>query len=77
MLIRIENENKRKSEQLTRQQRELLAPMNEISELMYVSDIDTYDLLFVNDAGKRIFNISDDLSNLKCYKVIQGFDSPW
>lgn len=76
MLIRIENENKRKSEQLTRQQRELLAPMNEISELMYVSDIDTYDLLFVNDAGKRIFNISDDLSNLKCYKVIQGFDSP-
>ncbi|GAA6426557.1 sensor domain-containing diguanylate cyclase [Dielma fastidiosa] len=76
MLIRIENENKRKSEQLTRQQRELLAPMNEISELMYVSDIDTYDLLFVNDAGKRIFNIGDDLSNLKCYKVIQGFDSP-
>mgnify|MGYP000317344805 CR=1 FL=1 len=27
--------------------------MNEISELMYVSDIDTYDLLFINDVGKK------------------------
>ena len=50
--------------------------MNEISELMYVSDVDTYDLLFVNEAGKRTFHIDDSQSGLKCYKVLQGFDEP-
>ena len=52
-LIEAEKENVKKSEQLSKQAQELLAPMNEISELMYVSDMDTYELLFVNEAGKR------------------------
>lgn len=48
-----EEENRRKSAHLSRLSQELLVPMNEISELMYVSDIDTYDLLFINDVGKK------------------------
>lgn len=75
-LIEAENENIKKSEQLSKQAQELLAPMNEISELMYVSDIDTYELLFINEAGKKIFQIDDSQPNLKCYKVLQGFDEP-
>lgn len=75
-LIEAENDNIRKSEQLTKRAHELLAPMNEISELMYVSDMDTYELLFVNEAGKKIFQIGDDLSGLKCYKALQGFNEP-
>ncbi|MDO4272885.1 MAG: EAL domain-containing protein [Eubacteriales bacterium] len=75
-LIAAENENKRKSEHLTRCMQELLAPLNEISEMMYVADMDTYELLFVNEAGKRIFNIDDDLKGLKCYEVVQNFDAP-
>ncbi|MFQ7798380.1 MAG: EAL domain-containing protein [Coprobacillus cateniformis] len=75
-IIEIENENIRKSEQLARRAQQLLAPMNEISEMMYVSDIDTYELLFINDAGKRIFQVDDTQKSLKCYKVIQGFDEP-
>ena len=53
----------------------MLVPMNEISELMYVSDIETYDLLFANEAGKKTFHIDNTKKN-KCYKVIQGFDAP-
>lgn len=74
-LIEYENENKLKREQLSKRFQELLVPINEITELMYVSDIDTYDLLFINEAGKKTFNINDE-ENLKCYKVLQGFDSP-
>lgn len=76
-LIKIENENKQKSEELSKRFQELLIPMNEISELMYVSDIETYDLLFINEAGKKTFQLDgDNLEGKKCYKVLQGFDSP-
>lgn len=75
-LIDAENKNRRKSEQLAKQVQELLAPMNEISELMYVSDLNTYDLLFVNEAGKKMFQIDDSQQNIKCYKALQGFDKP-
>lgn len=74
-LIEVENENRLKREQLSKRFQELLVPINEITELMYVSDIDTYELLFVNEAGKKTFNINDE-ENLKCYKALQGFDSP-
>lgn len=53
-----------------------MAPMNEVSELMYVSDMDTYNLLFVNEAGKKMFQIDDSQPNIKCYKVLQGFEEP-
>lgn len=74
-LIDLENENERKSRELSKRFQELLVPMNEISELMYVTDIDTYELLFINESGKKTFHI-DDIHNMKCYKALQGFDSP-
>ncbi|RGZ01758.1 GGDEF domain-containing protein [Clostridium sp. AM58-1XD] len=75
-LIEAEKENIKKSEQLSKRAQELMAPMNEISELMYVSDMDTYELLFVNEAGKKMFQIDDRQPNVKCYKVLQGFEEP-
>lgn len=75
-LIEAEKENIKRSEQLSKRAQELMAPMNEISELMYVSDMDTYELLFVNEAGKKMFHIDDSLPGTKCYNVIQGFDAP-
>ena len=47
-LIEAEQDNIKKSEQLSKRAQELMAPMNEVSELMYVSDMDTYNLLFVS-----------------------------
>ena len=76
-LIEIEKENQQKSEHLSKRLQELLVPMNEVSELMYVTDIDTYELLFINDSGKRTFQVDDDgIGTKKCYQILQGLDSP-
>lgn len=74
-LLEAEAENRRRSEQLTKRFQQILMPINEMTELMYVADVNTYDLLFVNDAGKKLFQV-DDLKDLKCYKAIQGLDAP-
>lgn len=74
-LLEDEEANRKRSEQLTRRSQQMLMPVNEMTELMYVSNVDTYDLLFVNEAGKKLFKI-DSLDGLKCYKVIQGLDAP-
>lgn len=70
-----EEENQKKSEYLTRMSEDLRAPMNDISELMYVVDVKTYDLLFLNEAGRKSFHIND-LKHKKCYKALQGKESP-
>lgn len=74
-LVAAEDRNRIKSQQLAKRSQELLVPMNEISELIYVSDVDTYELLFINEAGKKTFNVKDGEKHL-CYKVLQGFDKP-
>ena len=45
-----EDKNRQESEKLARRFQELLVPINEMSELMYISDVNTYDLLFINEA---------------------------
>lgn len=49
--------------------------INEISELVYVVDIDTYELLFMNKAGKDIFHIKN-VKGLKCYKALYNKETP-
>lgn len=49
--------------------------MDEMSELVYVADLDTYELLFMNKEGRKMFGISE-LSGQKCYKALQGLDHP-
>ncbi len=74
-LQKAENENRERGERLARMSEELRAPMNEISELIYVADLENYDLLFINDTGRKTFGVSS-LEGQKCYKVLQGRDSP-
>lgn len=49
--------------------------MDAISELIYITDLDNYELLYMNTAGKKKFGI-DKIDNLKCYKTLQGRDAP-
>ncbi len=49
--------------------------VNEITEMLYVADIETYDLLYVNAAMKQLFHI-DDTKPHKCYEIIQGASKP-
>lgn len=74
-LERAEEENRKKRERLSRMEESLQTPMNEISELMYISDIENYDLLFLNQASMECFHV-DSLEGKKCYRVLQGKDAP-
>ena len=47
-----------------------------LSELVYVSDPDTYQLLFVNKAGKEIYGREADDGTHLCYSVLQNRTSP-
>lgn len=52
-----------------------LSLLNEISELVYVSDPETYELLFVNQTGCQTLHL-ENYKHKKCYEVLQGKNSP-
>lgn len=74
-LQKAEAENREKREHLSQMAKAIQVPMDEISELIYVSDLENYELLFINEAGKKTFHV-DDISGKKCYKTLQGLDAP-
>lgn len=53
----------------------MVSLMDEISELIYVSDLDTHELLYINKAGRNMLGI-DELNGQKCYRVLQNKDAP-
>lgn len=44
----------------------------------YISDIETYELLYVNEAGRRLFKVplDADLDGVACYEFLQGRHDP-
>lgn len=49
--------------------------MDKITEMIYVVDMDSYELKYINHTGKTRFGI-DDVKGLKCYEVIHGRTKP-
>lgn len=47
-----------------------------LSELIYISDPKTYELLYINRAGKEIYGLDADDGTRACYEVLQGRTSP-
>lgn len=47
---------------------------NGIADVMYVSDPETYEVVYVNDETKKIFG--NDVVGKKCYRVFQNEDKP-
>ncbi len=52
--------------------------LNSSDSIVYVSDLDTFELLYLNKPGRDAvgFMLNEDLSGKKCYKVLQGKDKP-
>jgi len=48
--------------------------LNELSDVIYVSTPDTYELVYVNNAFKK--NWGEDVIGKKCYKVLQNRNDP-
>ncbi|MBW2605022.1 MAG: PAS domain S-box protein [Deltaproteobacteria bacterium] len=53
--------------------RQLLKIFLSIDEPVYISDPETYEILFVNEAIKKLWG---DVIGFKCYRVLQGLDTP-
>ena len=49
--------------------------LDAISELVYISDIETYDLLYLNKPGREKFG-ADSPEGKKCYQLLQNRDRP-
>ena len=70
-----ENANRQQKQRLDRMWDTLRAPLNDISEMMYVSDVETHELLFLNEAGMRNFHL-DSIEGKRCYEVLHGRSEP-
>lgn len=66
-----EQNNQTKQKQLEKMSESLRAPLNDLSELMYITDLETHELLFLNDTGLRNFGL-DSYEGKKCYEVLRG-----
>lgn len=49
--------------------------IDELEELVYVSDVETYELLYMNKSLQNIMNCRDYLYK-KCYRVLQNRETP-
>ena len=65
-----EENNKQRKVQLARLAENMRAPLNDISELLYIVDLETYDLLFINETGMKIFEVDSIYGKnvIKSYK---------
>ncbi|MCI5774748.1 MAG: EAL domain-containing protein [Erysipelotrichaceae bacterium] len=45
------------------------------NDIFYISDMETYDLYYLNKAGQKLFDCKNYLGK-KCYKVLHGNDKP-
>ncbi len=49
--------------------------MDDISEVVYVADLETHELLYLNDSGKRLAGV-EDIASQTCHAVLQRLDAP-
>ncbi len=74
-LLGDEKESLERQIHLNQMLNDIRAPLDELPELMYVADLENYDLLFINKAGKDTFNFKAT-EGKKCYELLQGLDAP-
>ena len=70
-----EKTDRNQAEEMLKSERDqMLSVFNSIDEPIYVSDPETYEMLYVNMYIKKLF--PEIRPGSKCYKVLQGLDSP-
>jgi len=51
--------------------------LDELEEIVYISDIQDYTLLYVNRVGRDLFGMKlEDFEKQKCYQMLQGRNTP-
>ncbi len=73
-LTRDITEEKTLKKKLTKQHDKLLAIFNNMDEVVYISDPETYNILYLNESGSKKWG--NDWEGKKCYKILQNRDKP-
>lgn len=52
--------------------------LDKMDHMVYLTDMDSHQLLYINQFGKQLYKINDDseYEGKMCYQVLQGKDSP-
>lgn len=52
--------------------------LDELDHMIYLTDMGSYQLLYINQFGKQLLGIGDETEYLgkMCYQVLQGYSSP-
>ncbi len=66
------SERKKAEEILKTEREQFLSLLNTIPEPIYVSDLESYEILFANDAQKEIYG--ETILGQKCFNAFYGFD---
>ena len=69
-------EQQRKKEQMANLAEAICAPVNNVSELVYITDIETREILFMNEAAKQGLKVGNEFRGQKCYQAVHGLDGP-
>lgn len=58
--------------------KELAGEFDELNELIYVADPQTYELLYINRRGLQVFGLQsmEQIRGRKCYELLQGRQTP-
>jgi PAS domain S-box-containing protein len=67
-------DNRKAEQELKETKERLQTVMNSINALIYIADMESYELLFVNAYGLKVWG--KDIVGQKCWKVIQGMEKP-
>ncbi len=68
-------ERKQAEEALELERKQLLSIFESIDEIIYITDPDTYEILYVNQAMRKAFGDKKLIGGI-CYKEFQNFDAP-
>lgn len=69
LMIRDISEQKQAQDALTREYKRFSTVLDTLDALVYVADMDSYDLLFMNAYGKKLFG---EYEGKKCFEVLQA-----
>ncbi len=67
-------DRKNAQEDIIKERKQLLSIFNSIDEIIYISDIDTHEILYINKKSEEI--LKKNCIGKKCYKEFQNLDSP-
>lgn len=67
-------EKKKLEEELKNSHEQLMSILNSIDNIIYISDIDTYEIIFTNAHAKRVFG--EDIDGKVCYEVFHKSHKP-